>query len=244
MKLIQANIWGGRLGGRVREVLTTEEPDIVCLQEVIDIKGGEAMMFASLEELKEGTHLTHSYMSPVFSLQYMRRKAAFGNAILSKHSFTKTETIFTRLEHMDNFDILEDDDYNIRNLQHVIIELNGKTLHVLNHHGHHIHQHKNGDDETMRQCKLIADYVSKLEGAVILTGDFNLAPHSESLEQLNDVLRNLSIEYKLKTTRNELTYKTEVCDFIFVNDKVKVNAFEASDKLISDHKALVLEFEL
>jgi endonuclease/exonuclease/phosphatase (EEP) superfamily protein YafD len=83
-----------------------------------------------------------------------------------------------------------------------------------------------------------------LSGPVILTGDFNLVPGSKSLEPLNKMLRNLSIEFRLSTTRNQLTHKNEVCDYIFVNDKVQVKQFEASDALISDHKALILDFEI
>jgi len=90
--------------------------------------------------------------------------------------------------------------------------------------------------------KELVQYIKKLEGAVILTGDFNLAPHSKSLEQLNKMLSNLSVKANLDTTRNQLTYKKEVCDYIFVNDQVKVKSFEASDELVSDHKALILEF--
>jgi endonuclease/exonuclease/phosphatase family metal-dependent hydrolase len=50
--------------------------------------------------------------------------------------------------------------------------------------------------------------------------------------------------YKFETTRNELTHKTEVCDYVFVSDDVKVKEFYASDRLVSDHAALILDFSL
>jgi endonuclease/exonuclease/phosphatase (EEP) superfamily protein YafD len=134
--------------------------------------------------------------------------------------------------------------FNVRNLQHAVIELPGKTeLHVLNHHGHHVNQHKNGDDETMRQCGIIADKIKQLDEKIVLAGDFNLAPHSESIQQINNLLTNLSIKAKLETTRTQLTHKTEVCDYIFVSNEVEVRSFKALDDIVSDHKALVMEFE-
>lgn len=91
----------------------------------------------------------------------------------------------------------------------------------------------------MRQTKQIADFASALEGKVVLTGDFNLAPHSKSIEQINSVLRNLCIENEAETTRTFLTHKKEVCDYIFVNEKVEVTKFKVLDDLASDHCALV-----
>jgi endonuclease/exonuclease/phosphatase (EEP) superfamily protein YafD len=113
----------------------------------------------------------------------------------------------------------------------------------LTHHGYHIPDHKNGDEETLRQMKQLGEYIDSLDGPIILTGDFNLAPHSESLEQINARLINLCTQHRLKTTRTHLTHKTEVCDYIFVNNKVSVKSFQASDEIVSDHKALILEFD-
>ena len=195
--------------------------------------------------MQKALAVEHVFSSPVFSFHYMNRLATFGNVILSKYPFQKTETTFTHQEFRENFDVSENGGMNMRNLQHAVIDLpEGKKLHVLNHHGHHIHHHKNGNEETLRQCTFIADYAKKLEGPVILTGDFNLHPSSDSIEKINAVLSNLSLQRKLTTTRTEFTSKTEVCDYIFVSKEVKVDSFRASDRLLSDHKALELEFSL
>lgn len=242
MKLVQANIWGGRLDKVIPTFLSREQADIVCLQETIDTNG-DAALAMPVDKIAQAADFPHLFHSPVFSFGLMGRMAHFGNAILSKQPFVETDTIFTNLEYKADFDY-DADDYNIRNLQHAIIKLDGTELHVLNHHGHHIPSHKDGDAETLRQMKQIAEYTKTLEGPVILCGDFNLAPHSESLELLNSILMNLSVGHHLKTTRTQFTHKTEVCDYIFVNDQVRVRSFHASDNIISDHTALVLEFTL
>lgn len=241
LKLLQVNIWGGKLEKQLIALLQAETADIVCLQESVSIPGG-AVFVVTVEQLQKSCGYMYAYSSPVISFGLMGKEAQFGNTILSKVPFSETDTIFTRLQHKSNFNF-DTDDYNIRNLQHVIVTVDGQRVHILNHHGHHIPGHKDGDLETERQCEIIAQKISELDGPVILTGDFNLAPHSKSLEQINRSLRNLSIEAGLRTTRTQLTQKKEVCDYIFVNNDIHVQSFRALDDLVSDHKALVLEFD-
>jgi endonuclease/exonuclease/phosphatase family metal-dependent hydrolase len=244
MKLLQLNMWGGRLENPILNLVKIVNPDILCLQEAIDIKGGRTAMCVCVEEVKAAIGADYVFMSPVFSFNLMKRRADFGNCIISRYPIKNTETIFTGKQYVEDFDFLNQN-ADMRNLQHAVIELPDNTnLHILNHHGHHIHQHKNGDAETLRQCRMIANEILKLRGKIILSGDFNLAPHSESLEQINILLANLSIKARLKTTRTKLTHKTEVCDYIFVNDAIKVKSFNSLGEIVSDHKALVLDFEL
>lgn len=241
MKLLQLNAWGGRLEKQVFSLIDQEKPDIICLQEAVSIKGGSnGGWFLTVDEIKRDFTMNLAY-SPVVDFLFMRRRVKFGNAILAKPALASENTVFTGLEYKDNFDI-NGDDYNIRNLLHVTIDDGGQELHVLTHHGHHVPNHKRGDEESMRQCKQIADYITGLSGKIILTGDFNLEPHSESLEQINELLINLPIKAGVKTTRTQLTHKKEVCDYIFVNDKITVESFSVLDDIASDHKALVMDF--
>ncbi len=242
VKLLQLNIWGGRLEKQIVELIKRQDPDFICLQEAISTPG-DAALAVTVEQIAEEAGYAHVFMSPVFSFNLMNKTAHFGNAILSKQPFSAEDTIFTNLTHKLSFDF-DTDDYNIRNLQHVSINIDDKQLHILNHHGHHVREHKNGNDDTMRQMKQIADYVDTLSGPILLTGDFNLAPDSQSLSLINKRLINLPVTYNLKTTRNQLTSKQEVCDYIFMNEAISITDFRALDDLVSDHQALVVEFNL
>lgn len=243
MKLVQLNMWSGRLERQVANFFKEQQPDIACLQETISIKGNGAI-FIGFEDLQKCWQKpTYGFHAPMFSFKFMNRTARFGNGIISTMPFAGQDSIYVNLEHVEDFDF-EEHDYNVRNFQHVSISLESKILHVLNHHGFHIPEHKNGDRETLRQMQELADYIDGLNGPVILAGDFNLAPHSQSLEQINARLINLSVKHKLETTRNQLTYKKEVCDYIFINPEIKVNDFTASDVLLSDHRALILDFDI
>lgn len=242
MKILQLNIWGGRLENQILDLLKKERPDIICLQEAISLKlGKNGGFFLTVEAIAEQLGMQLSY-APSVGFRFMNRRAEFGNAILSTLPFESQHTVFTRKKYVKDFDAANDD-YNVRSLHHVTVKTDKGSLNVLTHHGHHIPSHKNGDAETLRQCKLIADYLTKLTGRSILTGDFNLAPHSESLEQINRVLHNVDIEYGITTTRTPLTTKTEVCDYIFTSDDISVQVFRVADELVSDHRALIMEFE-
>lgn len=244
MKIIQANIWGGKLGQQIIDFLAAEQPDLVCMQEVNDLEGRSGYkFFATLNEIKEGAGLSHAFMAPTYSARYMEREISYGNAILSRLPFDSTDTIFTYREYIRNFDVVRDGG-NIRNLQIASVKVDGKPLTIMNHHGWHVVDSKQGNAETMRQMRMIAEKIRSLRGPIILCGDFNLSPDSESLALINHELTNLSKQNGLKRTYGPLSKVDEVCDYIFVNDKIKVNSFQMSDELISDHKALILEFDL
>ena len=243
MKLIQLNAWGGRLENQLKDFLHSERADILCLQEAISFDGG-AGMFMTIEDIARISGLDNLAIGPKFSFNYMDGTAIFSNCILAGYPIKKSEVIFTGLSHIENFTFNKYPHVDSRNFVHAILEIDHKLVNIVTHHGHHIPEHKNGNEQTMKQMAMLGEYIDKLSGPVILTGDFNLAPHSESLEQINQRLNNLAIEHRLKTTRTSLTHKTEVCDYIFVNDKVKVNSFHASSEIVSDHRALILDFEL
>ncbi len=244
MKIIQANIWGGKLGQQIIDFLRTQNPDFVCMQEVNDLNGRSGYkFFATLDEIKQGAGFREAVMSASYSSRYMERELEYGNAILSKLPLSSAKTIFTRGQYQRNFDITKDDG-NIRNLQVVTVNADGTKVNILNHHGHHVTDTKDGNDETSRQMQLIADVVDSLSGTIIFCGDLNLNPGSPSLTPINDRLVNLSVAHKLKSTYNQFRPLNEVVDYIFVSKHIKVQHFQMSEVLISDHKALILEFEI
>lgn len=241
MKILQLNIWGGRLGKQIIDLLEREQPDVVCFQEATQIPGGHAFLFADLNEIKERTNYPYEFFTAQFGFKHMRRQVKMGLATLSKVPFVDTHAFFTRLEYNDDFEFaMTDVDYNVRALQHVVVEYNGKKINILNHHGHHIPDHKNGDAETVRQCTEIAEYIKKLEGPSVLCGDFNLAPDSESVKILERVLSNPIHDLGVTTTRTTLTHKTEICDYIFVSPELGDVHLKVLDDIASDHKALTI----
>lgn len=243
MKIMSLNMWQGRLERVLLKHLEASGVDFACMQEAVQYDGQSLGLISSHRKVGSSLGLDEQFFSKIISSKLGDKELAFGNATFSNIPFVQTNTIFTRGTYNSDFN-LDKDDYNIRAFQHALVEINGRKLHILNHHGHHIHAHKLGDDETMRQVKQILEYIKHLEGSVILCGDFNLSPESDSIKLIDEKLINLSVEYKLSTTRSKLTHKNEVCDYIFVSNDVKVNSFVMDDAIISDHNALILDFDI
>lgn len=243
MRLLQLNAWSIRLVTRIEDMIAKESPDIITLQEVFE-SDSDLWLFPTLKRFVNKVGFNYYFFSPVHGLELIGRPAEFGNAIISNITINHRQTIFTHLQYNNSFHYKKDD-YNIRNFQHITIKDSGsRTVHVINHHGYHIPDHKRGNELTLEACRLLVNYAVNLQGPVVIAGDFNLEPDSESLNLINHTFRNLTKEYSLTTTRTNLTHKTEVCDYIFVNDLIKVNDFYISSVIASDHCGLLLDFEV
>lgn len=243
MKLLQLNAWGFRLDEPIKQLLREEQPDIICFQEATSSNRSTGKIVSTIEGITAEQDYKTTYYSPLVEFPYMHGTLRRGNAIYSTLPTNSETTFFTHGATINDFDYEECGSYNkSRGVAHVEFTVNDTPLHILTTHGYHLKGHKRGNRETLQACQQIADYISKLSGAVILTGDFNLEPTSPSLEPLHALLRNHSIEANLPTTRNQLTPKTEVCDYIFTNEKVQVHTFMPSEQIVSDHAALLLEF--
>jgi endonuclease/exonuclease/phosphatase family metal-dependent hydrolase len=242
MKLLQLNVWKGKLQYQILDFLKEYDADIVCLQEVHDLPGSSEGVFATLDEMQAASRLKHRFMSATHDFKYMNRTARYGNALLSRFPLVSKDTVFTHGSYVSDFDI-PPNDINIRNFQHVTLQDSG--LHIINHHGFYVHGSKAGNDETLRQMKMLADYIAKLSGPIIVCGDLNLEPSSASIHLIeNQGLINLSAQHNLTSTYTEMSALDVVCDYIFVNNAVRVVSFKKLTALLSDHAALELEFAL
>lgn len=244
MKILQLNTWSCKLTPEIVRLLDETNPDFVCMQEVVHTDFGGKIL-DTIDDILAEHPFEDYYYTPLVEFAFMHHRASRGNMIATKLPIAHQNQIWTHGEYTEDFDYIDSGGYNTaRNIAHVELKVDGTPLHLLTLHGYHVKAHKNGNDETMKACQMLLDYVGRLDGAVIITGDFNLAPTSESIQVINQKFRNLATEYKLTTTRNNLTSKTEVCDYIFTNDKVKINDFYMSDIIASDHNALMLDFSV
>lgn len=238
MKLLQLNTWSLHLAPAIVQLLDREDPDIVCLQEVVSTESGRKML-GSIQEILAQHEFEYYYFSPLLRFQYMHHTAERGNMILSKYPITFTHEFWTAGEFQTDF--TKDTPYDSsRNVLHCQVETPSGALHVLTTHGYHISEHKRGDEHTLAACRQMAEYIDALDGPAVLTGDFNLVPDSESMRVFDPQLKNLTRDYKLTTTRNHLTTKTEPCDYILLRDITEIS-FVALDDIVSDHMALMAE---
>lgn len=244
MKLIQLNCWGGKLGTPLVNFMQDEDPDFVCLQEGCVIKKRPGSVLLGPDHFLPLDKWPHHTFGFVYSFRYMHEMAKLCNVTVSKTKPAKEEVVYVTGEYKEDLDSLVDD-YNVRNYVYTRYETDKGPLNVITHHGNHEPDHKNGGPENSKQIEKIAKFIDTLDGPVIFTGDLNITPSSDSLKPIHERLVDLCVEYELDTTRNELSKRpVEVIDYIFVSKDIKVKKFVASDKIVSDHKALILEFDL
>lgn len=248
MKLIQLNTWGGRLTKNIAFLLEKEDPDVVCMQEVFSSSSTIVLpntMFNSLQVLQELNGLNSVFFSPLLSVKYGKAKVDYGNAILSKHPIQQSRTIFTEGKYKSRFNS-KNPKLGIYNLQIAKLSMGGKQLAVANHHGHW-EQSPKGDEVSVGKMKAVYEQLRGINEPLIFTGDLNLSPNSPAIRALDGLnLRNLTLESKVESTLSTIHYakKDVVCDYIFISKDIKVRSFKVADETVSDHKALIFEFDI
>jgi len=131
----------------------------------------------------------------------------------------------------------------------VIFEKEGKIINLLNIHGKSQPGHKMDTPARIKQSKILIDFFKDKNGPKIIGGDFNLNLDTKSVKMFEESgYRNLIRDYKIKNTRNELSWKQfnnvqHFADYVFVSKDVKVKKFEVPYLEISDHLPLILDFE-
>ncbi len=245
MKLITINTWQGRLQRNLEEFVRDEQADVLCLQELCSADKVTAPWghFATLQTLQEAGQLPHDYFSPTNSYDLMEQEVGFGNGILSRQPLTNTETIFTYGEHhrVTAASFVP----NVRNAQIADIAVGSDSVRIVNYHAHWEPSEK-GSAESLERIKPLAEALRHVTGPLIVAGDFNVTADSNSLRYFMETvgLRSLTEEARVASTMsNSITPWVVACDHILVNDQIEVKSFQVDDRLVSDHKALILEFE-
>lgn len=147
-------------------------------------------------------------------------------------------------------------------LQWLNVNINGKNIIIAQFHGLRSHEGKGDIPERIKQSESVRKFVEEKIKAgceVILCGDFNLSPDTESMrilegsaesqreeENINEDLRlrNLITDYGVTTTRNKYASNPdEVSDYILVSKGIVVDDFRVDKESdTSDHLPLTLKF--
>lgn len=130
-----------------------------------------------------------------------------------------------------------------RNVQYVTIQSASGPISVLNLHGLWTGQGKGDTPERLEQSRKIIELLKKFNHPVILCGDFNLLPDTESVRMVESAgLRNLVKEFSITSTRTSFYKKPEkFADYAFVSRSFDVTRFEVLPDEVSDHAPLLVE---
>ena len=243
---------------KVIELIKQEKPDICTFQEAMN--GTEQScfeMYQSKNKLVEIQEYPFYEFAPLFIAKGVSKdgvitrdfggKAEQGSLILSKYDICEHYNQFYYNEYRYEYDAtnFREKDW-CRSIQNAIFNIKDKKVQIINVHGIW-NRDKLGDERTVAQSEFI---LSQMRGdiACIVLGDFNLLPNTQSIQMINHKMKNLIDICNIKSTRpnfNDVLDKGNVvCDYIFVNDKIKVNDFKVIQSNASDHLPLLLDFEI
>lgn len=246
MELLQLNMWQGRLAQQITELIDEQKPDFITAQEIY--RGGDTVlapenMFELYERIAE-RYPFHSF-SAVNALKIARGKAEMGTAIFSQYPIIEQSSFFTHGEYVDGISV-GNDVHNSRTLQSALLDVNGKKLHILTHHGHWV-PNAYGDAESIQRMQSIAQYIQTLnqDTPLIFAGDFNVVPESPAMRPLDGLLKDVIASYAIKTTLSSIkNLDNIVCDHVMVNEAINVENLYTRDEIVSDHTPLILDFNL
>lgn len=256
MKIITLNTWGGRAGKveLINFFLENKNVDIFCLQEMwsmdkeyvyTGVVGAtkfdiNTIMTDGVTRLADTLSNHDLYFHPHFHEHY-----GLLTMVDKKYLVNKSQDIFVYKHKGYAPDKQEDAGNCARNIQHVEMEEKGKKINVINFHGLWNGQGKGDSEDRLKQSENIIHFMKGLDGEIILCGDFNLRPDTESLKMFESFgLRNLVSEYKITSTRTSHYKKPEkFADYVFVSRGIKVKDFKVMPDEVSDHAPLYLEIE-
>jgi endonuclease/exonuclease/phosphatase family metal-dependent hydrolase len=246
MKLLQLNIWEGKLTRAVLPFLDKEKPDILCLQEVFSCDAKVPVprnLFDALQCIQERTGYEYCFFSPLLSGVFAGQKADFGQAILSRYPLSDQHALFTNGKYNPDFTVGTYDRMEAI-LQTCTVHAGGKTFSLANHHGHWLIDPM-GDEVSVEKMALVKAQLEKLPQPLIFAGDLNVKCESPAMRVFDGFLTNLIAKHNITSTLGPLGKVPDVaCDHILVSDDVDVHDFRVSEDIISDHKALLMEFDV
>lgn len=242
MKLISLNTWGGKVKDGLHDFITKQaaDTDIFCFQEVFDnahvtTLGG---IDANLHETLTGLLPDHiGYYAP-----HQDNDEGLAIFVKSKIPVTEVGDVFVYRFH----NAMEADDRRTlgRNVQYLQFIENDHAFTVINFHGLWNGAGKMDTPDRLSQSRKIREFVkSKAKGKVIVVGDFNLDPDTESMAILAKNMRNLIKENNITSTRSHYhKWPNKFADYVFVSNDVQVTHFKTLQDVASDHLPLLLEF--
>lgn len=252
IKFLCLNIWdGGILRENILDFLDREQPHLIgfqevnhCLADSIDNK------LNSLNLLKEYFSDWNYHFAPEFNYFVDETKVEIGNAVFSKFPITQAREFFFGIEYGTFPRDPEGFDYSVhpKNMQCCEIEINKQVYTVGNLHG--IWGLDGADNPARLEMSRIIVEQIKEKPRVILAGDFNLKPNTQTIKNIEKHLVNI-FKNQLKTSfnlkRKDLSkypgYATAVVDMIFASKDIKILSYDCPQVDISDHLPLLIEFE-
>lgn len=247
IKILQINVWGGRIKDGLTNFIAKNNYDIVCMQEAVwgDRDDFLTLFIDTVDKIKNTAGFKYDYRSSNFGITLLDGNARCeqGNVILSKIPFEKTEelTVFGEYNLAHSPSTYQSITSNHRYTAQKVTLKDGFI--ILNYHGYWLIDPL-GDDISVACMKTIADSIKNESLPIVMCGDLNVISEATCMREL-DFLKDLTKLNNVNTTLRNIRFKKDVaCDHILVSHDIKYEKFEVINEPISDHKALSITVTL
>lgn len=248
MKIISLNIRWGRMFDNLKEFIIEHKDttDIFCFQEVMrtisDQKIVDEYYRANIyNELSNLLNEFVSYYAPYTTWWIdsdVNYHLEWWNAIFARRAIWIQSTWIEYFWHYT-----PDNDQN-KNFQYITINNQWKQFSIVNIHWLRTGTGKDDTEQRIEQFTTIKHFTKELPGQIIIMGDFNLNPDTQSLEILQSWMKNLISEYNIETTRSKLYRQygqMHFADYCIISPEIIVKDFNVPYSEASDHLPLILE---
>lgn len=241
MQLITLNIWGGHVKTPLLDFINAfKNIDIFCLQEVYhqadkkvsteDRKVSLNIFFEISALLPEHQGIFCSTVNNCYGLAIFIKKNI---AVLNQGEIFIYENL--------NYPGLGPT--HSRKSQWLEFQTNGKGYVIMNVHGLWNGKGKTDTPLRIEQSIRIKKFLDTFTSPILLCGDFNLRPDTESIKILEEGMQNLVRGHNITSTRTNLYPKEEkFADYIFTSPDINIRSFRVLDNEVSDHCPLFLDF--
>jgi endonuclease/exonuclease/phosphatase family metal-dependent hydrolase len=241
LTLISLNIWGGSVLPQLLKFISDHQNvDIFCLQEVYHnarerISTDDAPVCLNIHErIGDILHNHAAYFKPVV------------DGIYGLSMFIKKDLLIEKEGHHaihTNPAYIGRGPTHSRILQWASVQHDNNRYAIVNVHGLWNGKGKNDSPERLVQSHNIRKCIETLETPLVVCGDFNLNPTTQSLALIQDGMQNLITQHNVTSTRSSLYTKPEkFADYILTSKDIGVSKFKVMSDEVSDHLPLFLEF--
>lgn len=259
MKIVSLNTASGSQGQILLDYILSlaEQTEIFCLQEIFsaapgtpEVDHGSRMHF--LKELQE--------ILPNYFCFYSEKSRGFGMQGPLAWPVTLGTALFIR----NNVKVLDCNSYSFFNvtdvpetnpvegsviLQVATVQGSAGPLRIMNFHGMSRPGSKVDSEKRIVQSKMIVEHIVSETTPVVVCGDFNLLPETQSVAMLEKHVKNLIKDFSITSTRNEVSWakfstKQYFADYVFVSPNISVKSFEVPYNEVSDHLPMLLDINL
>jgi endonuclease/exonuclease/phosphatase family metal-dependent hydrolase len=243
-KLMSLNIWGGNVLKALTHFISRhQDTDIFCFQEVysrakksISHDPDDSAILDIHEKLSALLPSHRPYFRPVVNGDYGICTFMHKNIQV----FDEGEHNIHTAKHYEGLGPAHS-----RILQWLKVGIQGQEMTIINVHGLWNGQGKGDAPERIAQSNCIKSFTETLHTPLILCGDFNINPDTQSLHILASDMQDLVSLHKIPSTRSDFYKKpNKFADYILLSKDLKAENFQVLQDQVSDHLPLSVQVGL